>query len=91
MDTISDYRVLPVVAMVEWPLTWNLDYSEVAEVFTVPLAIALDRKRYTMERVVRDGQEHVIWSMNWDQHVIWGATAAMLLNLASRVENVRVR
>lgn len=91
MDTISDYRVLPVVAMVEWPLTWILDYSEVAEVFTVPLVIALDRKRYTMKQVVRDGQEHVIWSMNWGKHLIWGATAAMLLNLASRVENVRVR
>jgi len=88
MDTISDYRVLPVVAMVQWPVTWKLDVREVAEVFTVPLSVAVDRKRYSMKEVMRDGHKYVIWSLQWEKHVIWGATAAMLLNLASRIEHV---
>ncbi len=88
MDTISDYRILPVVALVQWPVMWKLDYSEVAEVFTVPLSFALDRSRYVMGHVTRDGQDHTTWSLQWEKHTIWGATAAMLLNLAKRMENV---
>lgn len=88
MDTISDYRILPVVALVQWPVMWKLDYSEVAEVFTVPLSSALDRSRYIMGHVTRDGQDHTTWSLQWEKHTIWGATAAMLLNLAKRMENV---
>jgi 8-oxo-dGTP pyrophosphatase MutT (NUDIX family) len=86
MDTISDYRVLPVVAFVQWPVVWEIDSSEVAEVFTVPLAYALNRDHYTSRTFKRDGQQGVLWSLKWEQHDIWGATAAMLLNLASRIE-----
>jgi 8-oxo-dGTP pyrophosphatase MutT (NUDIX family) len=86
LDTISDYRVLPVVALVEWPVVWKLDYSEVAEVFTVPLSFVLDRDHYTRKQVTRDGQVHVTWQLQWEKHIIWGATSAMLLNLAGRVE-----
>lgn len=89
MDTISDYRVLPVVALVSCPVLWQLDLSEVAEVFTVPLTVALDRRRYVQKKVEHNGREHCIWSLQWGKHNVWGATAAMLLNLVSRVERVR--
>lgn len=91
MDTISDYRVLPVVALVDWPVRWSLDYSEVAEVFTVPLSVAIDASRYSEKRVERDGQEYTIRALQWESHTIWGATAAMLLNLASRMEHAAGR
>jgi len=88
LDTISDYRVLPVVALVRCPVIWKLDYREVAEVFTVPLSFALDRNQYSRRHVTRDGQVHVTWQLQWEKHVIWGATSAMLLNLAKRMERV---
>ncbi len=86
MDTISDYRVLPVVALVQWPVSWRLDTREVAEVFTVPLTVAMDRSKYTSQILKRDGREHAIWTLQWENQTIWGATAAILLNLASRLE-----
>lgn len=89
MDTISDYRVLPVVALVSGPVLWQLDLSEVAEVFTLPLSVALDRSRYIRKKVEHNGRDHYIWSLQWGKHNVWGATAAMLLNLVSRVERVR--
>jgi 8-oxo-dGTP pyrophosphatase MutT (NUDIX family) len=89
MDTISDYRVLPVVALVSCPVAWQLDLSEVAEVFTVPLSVVLDRGRYVQRKIEHNGREHYIWSLQWGRHNVWGATAAMLLNLVSRVERVR--
>jgi 8-oxo-dGTP pyrophosphatase MutT (NUDIX family) len=86
MDTISDYRVLPVVALVTPPVTWVPDQREVAEVFTVPASVILDRQRFREQQVVRDGQVYTIWSMQWESYLIWGATAAMLMNLITRLE-----
>ena len=86
MDTISDYRVLPVVALVSPSVTWRPDEREVAEVFTVPASIILDRGRFQAQRVERDGQAYTIWSLRWNHHLVWGATAAMLMNLITRME-----
>jgi len=88
LDTISDFRVLPVVALVEWPVDWKLDYSEVAEVFTVPLPFILDRSHYSRKHVTRDGRDYVTWQLQWGKHIIWGATSIMLLNLVDRMERV---
>jgi 8-oxo-dGTP pyrophosphatase MutT (NUDIX family) len=89
MDTISDYRVLPVVALVAPEVTWQPDEREVAEVFTVPASVILDRARFEEHHVERDGRRYTIWSMPWKHHLIWGATAAMLMNLITRMEQTR--
>ncbi len=86
MDTISDYRVLPVVALITPPVTWRPDENEVAEVFTVPVSVVLDRSLYTGREIERDGVRGTIWSMQYRQYTIWGATAAMLMNLIARIE-----
>jgi 8-oxo-dGTP pyrophosphatase MutT (NUDIX family) len=86
MDTISDYRVLPVVALVSPPVHWVLDRREVAEVFTVPASVALDRRRYLARTLDRDGHRYTVWSLRWREYDIWGATASMLLNLIARIE-----
>ncbi len=86
LDTISDYRVLPVVGLVKSSFTWNLDSREVAEVFTVPLEVAVDRERYSHEKVLRGKQHVVISSLEWQDHRIWGVTAAILLNLGNRMQ-----
>ena len=88
MDTISDYRVLPVVALVTQPVEWVLDEREVAEVFTVPVPVVLDPKRYHTRHVERHGRHYTIYSMRWESQIIWGATAAMLMNLIARIESV---
>ncbi len=86
MDTISDYRVLPVVALVTPPVIWIPDAREVAEVFTVPLAVVLDMSRYETRIFERNGQEYPIYTLHWQGQKIWGATAAMLMNLNSRMQ-----
>jgi 8-oxo-dGTP pyrophosphatase MutT (NUDIX family) len=86
MDTISDYRVLPVVALVTPPVIWTPDAREVTEVFTVPLCVVLETERYTSRVFRRHGQEYTIYSLEWQGHTIWGATAAMLINLTLRMQ-----
>ena len=87
MDTISDYRVLPVVAMVTPPVAWVSDEREVAEVFTVPVSIVLDPSRYGSRVVRRHGREYTIYSLRWNDYNIWGATAGMLMNLILRMRS----
>ena len=89
MDTISDYRVLPVVALVTASVNWKPDEREVAEVFTVPASVVLDRQRYAERHVERHGRRYTIWSLQWKDYTIWGATAAMLMNLITRMEQTR--
>jgi len=86
MDTVSDYRVLPVVAFVRPSVQWLINEREVSEVFTVPASIALDRKHYEPGTYESHGQKHKVWSLEWDGHDIWGVTAAMLINLIQRLE-----
>jgi len=89
LDTISDYRVLPVVALVRPSFVWQLDDKEVSEVFTVPLKLAVSHSEYSHEKIVRAGKSFTISSMQWQGYRIWGVTAAILLNLGSRMENSR--
>ncbi len=87
LDTISDYRVLPVVGLIRPSFIWKPDHREVAEVFTIPLKLAIDHDEYSHVEVVRDGKTIEISSLHWQGHRIWGVTAAILLNLGSRMVN----
>jgi len=86
LDIISDYRVLPIVGLVRMPVTWRLDEREVAEIFSIPLDVALDRSRYERREILRDGVRHIVYNLPWEDKQVWGATAAMLLNLADRMQ-----
>lgn len=85
-DTISDYRVLPVVGLLDPGLQWVVDRTEVEEVFTVPFSYIADPSRFKRTQREYKGVEHTIWSLTWDGHVIWGVTAAIIRNLVDRME-----
>ena len=87
LDTISDYRVLPVVGLVKSSFVWQPDEREVDEVFTLPLEIATNHRQYAHEEFVHQGRSYTISSLQWQGHRIWGVTAAILLNLGSRMES----
>jgi 8-oxo-dGTP pyrophosphatase MutT (NUDIX family) len=83
--TATGFTVTPVVGVVspDLPLAPNPD--EVAAVFEVPLAFLLDAANHAMGRANWRGRErhyYEIWFEGWR---IWGATAAMLVNLSRRL------
>jgi 8-oxo-dGTP pyrophosphatase MutT (NUDIX family) len=77
----TGYRITPVVALLQPGLTLIPDGTEVAEVFELPLAIALAADRYRVARRSIRGVEIDSWELSFDQYTIWGATAGMLANL----------
>jgi len=84
--TLSGFRITPVVGHVANPPTqWRPAPDEVAEVFELPLAMALDPDTYTRKTLSRDGIELPFHELAYQGHRIWGATAALLHMLAMEV------
>ncbi len=84
-ETISGYRITPVVARIAADARLRPAPAEVAEVFEVPLAFFLEPanlRRYVMEY---RGHRRDMVEFVHGGHRIWGATAAILLNLLKRM------
>ncbi|NFV80775.1 CoA pyrophosphatase [Magnetospirillum aberrantis SpK] len=80
--TGTGFAITPLVGVVEPPFELSPDPFEVAEAFEVPLEFLMDPENHTLNRVVVEGRHRPFWSMTWEQRVIWGATAGILVNLS---------
>lgn len=81
-DTISAYRVVPVVGVVRTAVQVAACPHEVKSVFRLPLSEALEPAAYRRHWLSHRQREHELWSMRSARWPIWGATAAMLSHLA---------
>ena len=83
--TRTGYRITPVVGIVTPPFELRADASEVDEIFEVPLGFLLDPANH--QRRSREWQGELRWFflMQYGRHVIWGATAGMLVNLSRQL------
>lgn len=88
-ETISAYRVLPVVARVRPGFVLNLNPDEVAEAFEAPLSLFFDRSAHRVQHIEYRGLRREIHEFEFAGHRIWGATAAMMINLRDRLEMLR--
>ena len=81
MPTVTGYAVTPVVGLVSADVTLNLDRTEVAYAFEVPLSFLLDERN--QEACEREYQGRIIPTIefNYEGERIWGATAHMLIEL----------
>jgi 8-oxo-dGTP pyrophosphatase MutT (NUDIX family) len=79
--TGTGFLVAPIVGLVRPPYELRPDPAEVAGVFEVPLAFFLDPANHRRESRVFNGIERRFYAMPYGDKYIWGATAAMLMNL----------
>jgi 8-oxo-dGTP pyrophosphatase MutT (NUDIX family) len=80
----TGYRITPVVALLAPGLALTPDGTEVAEVFELPLAIALAAHSYRVRRRSIRGADVDTWELAFGDYHIWGATAGMLAHLRER-------
>ena len=78
-ETVSGYRVRPVVGWIEPPFDLVPDPVEVADVFEVPLEFILDPANHQRHFRMLGAVRRDYWAIPWASRYIWGATAAMLL------------
>jgi 8-oxo-dGTP pyrophosphatase MutT (NUDIX family) len=83
--TITGFHVLPLVAHLDpdYPLSPNAE--EVAEAFEVPLDFILEPNNLRHVNVEWRGRTRELVEFHWQHYRIWGATAAMLVNLRDRL------
>ena len=79
--TVSGYRVTPIVGLVKPQAEYVLDEFEVADIFEVPLHFLMDPANHQIRVWQSEQGSRRFYSMPYEDHFIWGATAGMLRNL----------
>ncbi|KQN80307.1 NUDIX hydrolase [Sphingomonas sp. Leaf67] len=83
--TVTGFEVVPVLATVPADLPLMPAPLEVDAIFEVPLTVLLDRANYQVGSRWHEGTERFYYELIFGERRIWGATAAMILNLARRL------
>lgn len=83
--TVTGYAVTPVLGIVPPDLPLAPHEHEVADWFEAPLGHLLDPANHQRHCVVFEGRERHYYRIDWNGRNIWGATAAMIVNLSRRL------
>lgn len=86
---ISGFRVTPVLSLVSPPFSLEINTSEVAEAFEVPVSHIFDTRNHKARLRRVGNEEMLLFDLPWAGHNIWGATAGMLMTLVRMVEEAR--
>ncbi len=88
-ETGTGFAVTPVVGFVSPGFTLTLQAFEVAEAFEVPLAFLLDKRNHQTRSRMHKGAKRRYYVFEYENRYIWGATAAMIMNLYERMHPKR--
>jgi 8-oxo-dGTP pyrophosphatase MutT (NUDIX family) len=83
--TVTGYWVTPVIGVVPPDLDLMANPEEVAGWFEAPLDFVLDPANQRQMTAEYRGRLRHYYQINWNGRHIWGATAAMLVNLTKRI------
>jgi 8-oxo-dGTP pyrophosphatase MutT (NUDIX family) len=80
-ETGTGFAILPVIGLLHQGYSLIPNAAEVAEIFEVPLAFLLDPANRERRSAEWEGRRRDFYAFTHDGHYIWGATAAILVNL----------
>ena len=86
--TGTGFDIQPVVGVLAQDFTLKPDPREVAHVFEVPLAFLLDPANRRRESRHIGGRDRRFYAFTYEEHEIWGATAAIIVDLAVRFDGI---
>lgn len=84
-ETVTSYKVTPIVALIRGEYTVIPEAGEVAEVFEVPFTHFTDPANYRIEGRRWQGRRREYYVAPFGAYYIWGATARILRGLADRI------
>jgi 8-oxo-dGTP pyrophosphatase MutT (NUDIX family) len=84
--TITGFEVTPVVGVVPPGLDLRPRPGEGEAMFEAPLHWLLDPARQAVRTARFRGRERTYYEIDYEGRRIWGATAAMIVNLSRRLE-----
>ena len=84
--TVTGYMVTPVLGVIAPDLPLQPHEHEVAEWFEAPLDFLLDPANQQQRSALFQGRTRHYYEIMWGDRRIWGATAAMIVNLSRRLQ-----
>ena len=84
----TGFDIQPVVGVVAAGFALVPDPREVADIFEVPLAFLMDPANRRRESREIAGRQRSFYAFTYKEHEIWGATAAIIVNLAQRLDGI---
>jgi 8-oxo-dGTP pyrophosphatase MutT (NUDIX family) len=84
--TVTGFEVTPIVGVVPPGLELRPQPGEVAAMFEAPLHFLLDPRHQVVRTARWQGVDRSYYEIEWEGRRIWGATAAMIVNLSRRLE-----
>jgi len=83
--TFSGFRILPALVRVDPDYSLNVNPSEVAEAFEVPLTFLMEPANHARKTREWRGFQRTYLEMPYGDRYIWGITAGILRNLYERI------
>jgi 8-oxo-dGTP pyrophosphatase MutT (NUDIX family) len=83
--THSGYEITPVLAVVPPDIEIVPNPAEVAQWFEAPASFLLDPVNQIEREIEWQGGMRTYYEITWEQHQIWGITAALIVNLSRRL------
>jgi 8-oxo-dGTP pyrophosphatase MutT (NUDIX family) len=84
--TVTGYVVTPVIGVIPPDLPLTPHEHEVADWFEAPLSFLIDPQNQRRQSALFQGRERHYYEIVWNGRRIWGATAAMIVNLSRRLQ-----
>jgi 8-oxo-dGTP pyrophosphatase MutT (NUDIX family) len=84
--TVTGFEVMPVIGVLPPDLPVTPQPGEVAAIFEAPLDFLLDPDNHLVRQAEWRGRQRTYYEIMWGHRRIWGATAAMIVNLSRRLE-----
>lgn len=84
--TVTGYVVTPIIGVIPPELSLEPHEHEVADWFEAPLAFLLDPANQQRRSALFQGRPRHYYEILWKDRRIWGATAAMIVNLSRRLQ-----
>lgn len=86
-ETVTHFRITPVVGKVLERFEPTPEEGEVAEVFEVPLSYIVDPSNYLVESRFWAGSRRYYYTVPYGPYYIWGATARILRGFSDRLNH----
>ncbi len=83
--TVTGYWINPFVGRIPYPYDFHLNHHEVMHLLVFPMAAFCDPERWSTGSYRHKGHTIQVCCWKYDDTVIWGATARILLDLLKRL------
>ena len=84
--TGTGYIITPVLALIPPDLPIQPNPTEVAQWFEVPVDFVFDALNHVVRSADWNGMRREYLDIQWQEHRIWGVTAAIIANLSRRLD-----